>query len=93
VALNRAVAVANSQGAQAGLDAVAAIPQREKLESHYLLHAVTGELHWRLQQHQAAASSFRRALQLAQVGPEQLYLTRMLERSSEPAEARLTAAP
>jgi len=81
VALNRAVAVAHVHGPQAGLDAIAEIPQRDRLESHYLLHAVLGELRWRLKEHQAAAESFRRALQLAQVGPEQNYLTRMLERS------------
>ncbi len=85
VALNRAVAVAHVHGPQAGLDAIAAIAPRDKLESHYLLHAVTGELHWRLKNHRAAAESFRRALQLAQVGPEQLYLIRMLERVSDPA--------
>jgi RNA polymerase sigma factor (sigma-70 family) len=80
VALNRAVAVAQVHGPQAGLEAVAAIPQRDRLESNYLLHAVTGELHWRMKNHAAAAESFRRALELAQVGPEQLYLTRMLGR-------------
>jgi RNA polymerase sigma-70 factor (ECF subfamily) len=83
VALNRAVAVAHLRGPQAGLDAIAAIAQRDRLESHYLLHAVVGELQWRLKHHQAAAESFRRALKLAQVGPEQIYLTRMLERSTE----------
>jgi RNA polymerase sigma factor (sigma-70 family) len=83
VALNRAVAVAHVHGPQAGLDTIAAITGRDRLESHYLLHAVVGELHWRLKNHRAAAESFRRALQLAQVGPEQLYLTRMLERSNE----------
>jgi predicted RNA polymerase sigma factor len=83
IALNRAVAVAHVQGEQAGLDAISAIPQRERLESHYLFHAVVGELQQRLDQHRAAAESFRRALQLAQVGPEQHHLTRMLERSSE----------
>ena len=81
IALNRAVAVANLHGPQAGLDAVAAIPQPGLLEKHYLLHAVVGELHWRLKHHAAAAERFRQALRLAQVGPEQLYLTRMLERS------------
>ena len=83
VALNRAVAVAHLHGAQAALDEVAAIPQAERLESHYLLHAVVGELHHRLKNHEAAMASFRRALHLAQVGPEQLHLTRMLERSSQ----------
>jgi RNA polymerase sigma-70 factor (ECF subfamily) len=85
VALNRAVAVAYLHGPKAGLDAIAAIPQRERLESHYLLHAVLGELNWRMKDHRAAAENFRRALQLAHVGPEQLYLTRMLDRTSEPA--------
>jgi RNA polymerase sigma-70 factor (ECF subfamily) len=85
IALNRAVAVANLSGPQAGLDAIAAIDQRAKLESHYLLHAVEGELHWRLGEARNAAGSFRRALGLAHVGPEQAYLTRMLERSEEQA--------
>jgi len=82
VALNRAVAVAHVHGPRAGLAAVAGIAPRDRLESHYLLHAVVGELHWRLGEPEPAAASFRRALQLAHVGPEQLYLTRMLERSA-----------
>jgi RNA polymerase sigma factor (sigma-70 family) len=88
VALNRAVAVAQLHGPQAGLEAIAQIPQRERLESGYLLHAVVGELQWRLQNHEAAAKSFRRALQLAEVGPELLYLTQMVERSSDAIRAR-----
>jgi RNA polymerase sigma-70 factor (ECF subfamily) len=92
VALNRAVAVAHLRGPQAGLDAISKIPQRDRLESHYLLHAVVGELHWRLKDHRAAAESFRQALHLAQVGPEQLYLTRMLERSGDNAELRTSNA-
>jgi len=80
VALNRAVAVAAVHGPQAGLDAIAAIPRREPLESHYLLPAVAGEFHWRLQQHEAAAECFRRALRLVRVGPEEKHLRRMLAR-------------
>ena len=83
VALNRAVAVANVEGPAAGIKAVAAIEDRERLENHYLLHAVVGELEWRQENHRAAAESFRRALQLAKVGPEQAHLTRMLARSLE----------
>lgn len=82
IALNRAVAVANVHGPEAGLRAIAAIPDADRLDSHHLLHAVTGELHWRLKNYPAAAESFRRALKLARVGPEQLYLERMVERSS-----------
>lgn len=80
VALNRAVAVANLRGPRAGLEAVAAMPDRARLDSHHLVHAVCGELRWRLGEHRAAAESFRRALSLARVGPEQLHLARMLER-------------
>ena len=98
VALNRAVAVAQVRGPQAGLDAIAEISQRDRLEAHYLLHAVVGELQWRLKNDHAAAESFRRALQLSQVGPEQQYLAQMLERASgavpSPAEDQaLPAAP
>jgi RNA polymerase sigma-70 factor (ECF subfamily) len=85
VALNRAVAVAHVHGPQAALDTIAGLPQRDRIESHYLLHAVIGELRWRLNEHRAAAESFRRALQLARVGPEQLYLTRMMERTTAAA--------
>jgi RNA polymerase sigma-70 factor (ECF subfamily) len=83
VALNRAVAVANVDGPAEGLRAIAMIGDRERLENHYLLHAVIGELEWRQNDHRAAAQSFRRALQLAKVGPEQAHLTRLLARSLE----------
>jgi RNA polymerase sigma factor (sigma-70 family) len=87
VALNRAVAVSQVHGPQAALHALAAIPRRERLESHYLLYAVEGELHWRLKNHRAAAESFRRALDLSKVGPEQLHLSRRLEESLDESAA------
>lgn len=81
VGLNRAVALAQVRGPQAALDFLAALPQRDRLESHYLLHAVLGEFHWQLNQHRTAAGNFRRALHLATVGPEQVHLARMLARA------------
>ena len=81
VAMNRAVAVSNVHGPQAGLDALDEIPQSDRLEKHYLLHAVRGELLWQLKDYAGAAQSFRRALQLAQVGPEQTYISRLLNRT------------
>ncbi len=81
IALNRAVAVAHVHGAQAGLDALDGMPRRELVESHHLFHAVAGELQQQLGRHEEAAESFRRALELAEVGPEQHHLARMLERS------------
>jgi RNA polymerase sigma-70 factor (ECF subfamily) len=81
VALNRAVAVAHVHGPQTGLEAIAEIPRRDRLESLYLLHAVVGELHWQQGNYREAAEGYRRALPLAHVGPERLYLTRLLERA------------
>ncbi len=83
VALNRAVAVAHVHGPEAALDAIDEISRRDLLESHHLFHAVIGELQQQLGHHQVAAESFRRALALAQVGPEQHHLTRMLEKSTD----------
>lgn len=80
VALNRAVALAQLHGPRAGLAALAEIGERARLERHYLYHAVAAELHWRLGEHREAAEGFRRALRLAELGPEQLHLARMLER-------------
>lgn len=87
VALNRAVAVANVHGPDAALTAIEQIEQRDRLESHYLLHAVIGELEWRRENFAAAAESYRRALKLAQVGPEQSYLARMIERALSSAKS------
>ncbi len=81
VSLNRAVALAQVEGPQAGLAALAAIPDREQIESHHLFHAAAGELHWQLGQSAEAAACFRRALALARVGVEQDYLARQLERT------------
>ncbi len=78
IGLNRAVAVARVQGARAGLDVLATLPQRDRLESHYLLHAVTGDLQRQAGDHATADKSFRRAIDLAEVGPEQDHLGRLL---------------
>jgi len=82
VALNRAVALANAQGPHAGLQAIAEIVDRDRLENNHLFHAVLGELHLRLNNNQTAAESFRRAHELALVGPEQDHLVRMVEKTS-----------
>ncbi len=76
VALNRAIVVANIHGPAAGLDAVAAIQGREKLESYYLLYAVLGEFEARLNDPLAAAGYFRKSLQLAETKSEQQFLSK-----------------
>jgi RNA polymerase sigma-70 factor (ECF subfamily) len=85
VALNRAVAVANVHGAQAGIEAVKAIGNRAELESYYLFYAVLGELEARRGRLDTAAEHFERALALTPVKSEQAFLARRLRECEEPA--------
>jgi len=83
VALNRAVAVANVHGPQAGLDAVAAIRHKEELDSYYLLYAVLGEFEAQLNDPLAAAGYFRKSLQLAEIKSEQKFLLKRFQACEE----------
>jgi RNA polymerase sigma factor (sigma-70 family) len=78
VALNRAVAVANVYGPEAGLETVRAIRDREKLGSYYLFYAVIGELEMRLNNRAAAAEQFRKAFELAETKSERAFLLKRL---------------
>jgi len=87
VALNRAIVIANVDGPKAGLDAVAAIQGREKLESYYLLYAVLGELEAQLHDPLAAAGYFRKSLQLADIKSEQTFLLKRFKACEEQIRA------
>ncbi len=76
VALNRAVALAEVRGPQAGIEAVCRICNLHSLDSYYLLHAVLGEFESRLNHSQAAAAHFRKSLQLAEIQSEQAFLAK-----------------
>jgi len=78
VALNRAVALAEARGPQAGIQAIQKIRNLQSLESYYLLPAVLGELESRLHHWPAAAGHFRRALELAEIKSEQTFLSKRL---------------
>jgi RNA polymerase sigma-70 factor (ECF subfamily) len=79
VALNRAVAVAEVHGPQAGIETVGAIRNLQSLESYYLLHAVLGEFEIRLNRSRTAAGHFRKAMQLAEIKSEQVFLAKRLQ--------------
>jgi RNA polymerase sigma-70 factor (ECF subfamily) len=79
IALNRAVAMAQVHGPQAGLDALEGMPNRESLESYYLFYAVRAEFEAQLNAYQSAAAHLRRALQLAELKSEQTLLSRRLQ--------------
>jgi len=88
VALNRAVALAEARGPQAGIEAVNAIPNLKSLESYYLFHAVLGDFELQLKHLPIAAAHFQRALQLAEIKSEQAFLAKRLGACEVPASVR-----
>jgi len=79
VALNRAIVVATIQGPKAGLEAVEAISDFNKLSSYYLLYAVLGEFEMQLNNLQAATEHFRRSFELADTKSERAFLLKRLQ--------------
>ncbi|MNO85292.1 RNA polymerase sigma factor [compost metagenome] len=79
VALNRAVALAKRDGAQAGLVAVEAILAAGELKDYHLAHAARAELHHQLGHVDAARAAWRQALALTRQGPERRHIERRLE--------------
>lgn len=88
VALNRAVAVAQVRGPEAGMEAVEAIPNRQSLDSYYLLYAVQAEFKALLSDFEAAADHLRKALRLAGIKSEQSLLSSRLRDCERQAEER-----
>ncbi|MGH7854040.1 MAG: RNA polymerase sigma factor [Candidatus Binatia bacterium] len=78
VALNRAVAVAHVYGPRAGIEAIEAIHDRQQLNGYYLLYAVLGEFEADLDHRPAAMKHFRKALELATMESEQIFLTKKI---------------
>ena len=74
VELNRAVAIAEAQGPQAGLEIV----DRLSLQDYHYLHATRGELLRRLGRTQEAREAYRRALTLVHDPAERRLLQRRL---------------
>ncbi len=83
IALNRAVAMAEADGPQAGIDAVNAIPDLKTLESYYLFHAVMGDFEWKMNRLPIAAMHFQKALELAGMSPEKRFLEKRLQECAE----------
>jgi RNA polymerase sigma-70 factor (ECF subfamily) len=74
VELNRAVAVAEADGAEAGL----AIADDLPLDGYRYLHSTRAELLRRLGRNGEAGAAYRRALELAPSEPERRLLERRL---------------
>lgn len=78
VELNRAVAVAMRDGAQAGLTLIDAIFARNELLDYHLAHAARADLCRRLGRTADARAAYERALGLTRQLPEQRFLNRRL---------------
>ena len=74
VALNRAIAVAQNQGPERGLEEILAISDRDRLASYPFYSAALGELELRRGRHETAREHFRAALALARNPMERQFL-------------------
>ena len=78
IELNRAVALAMRDGAEAGLRQVEAILERGELGDYHLAHAARADLNRRLGRWGEARNAYQRALQLSQQGMDRQFLERRL---------------
>jgi RNA polymerase sigma-70 factor (ECF subfamily) len=74
VALNRAIAVAQNEGPERGLDEMSAIIDRDRLAAYPFYSAALGELELRLGRNERAREHFRAALALARNSMERRFL-------------------
>jgi RNA polymerase sigma-70 factor, ECF subfamily len=74
VELNRAVALAEAEGSEAGLRAI----ERLELDDYHYLHAARAELLRRLDRSADARAAYGRALELVRSEPERRFLQRRL---------------
>ena len=74
VALNRAIAVAEKDGAERGLKELGRIADAERLERYPFYWAALGEFELRSGQHEAAGEHFHAALKLARNEAERKFL-------------------
>ena len=74
VALNRAIAVAERDGPERGLDAIRAIANPDRLLRYPFHEAALGELELRCERHEAAQAHFEAAIALARNPMERSFL-------------------
>ena len=79
IELNRAVALAMRDGPEAGLAQIDALLAGGELDGYHLAHAARADLLRRLGRREQASAAYRRALALAQQGPDRQFLQNRLE--------------
>ena len=88
VALNRAIALAQWQGPERGLEAIAAIEDRERLNGYPFYWAAQGEFESRRGRLAEARTHFHTALSLARSPMERRFLQGKLSKTGDPAPPR-----
>jgi RNA polymerase sigma-70 factor (ECF subfamily) len=83
VALNRAIAIGQRDGADSGLAALAAIEDRERLAAYPFYPAAAGELELRRGNRAAARAHFLAALAIARNDAERRFLGKRLQRCGD----------
>ena len=74
VQLNRAVAIAERDGPEAGLTHIDAVLKQGELANYYLAHSARAEMYRRLGRTAEARASYEKALALTQQEPERQFL-------------------
>jgi RNA polymerase sigma-70 factor (ECF subfamily) len=93
VALNRAIAIAQREGPQRGLEELRAIANADRLASYPFYHAALGEFEFRSGRQEIAREHFRAALALARNPMERSFLRRKLPSSAKRLPPRRERLP
>ncbi|HET9181597.1 MAG TPA: RNA polymerase sigma factor [Candidatus Angelobacter sp.] len=88
VHLNRAVAIAERDGPEAGLAHIDALLQHGELANYYLAHSARAELCRRLGRKADARASYEKALALTQQEPERQFLQTRLRQLDSSAQIK-----
>jgi predicted RNA polymerase sigma factor len=100
VALNRAIAIAQREGPERGLEEIRAIANADRLADYPFYHAALGEFEFRSGRPEIAAEHFQAALALARNPMERRFLQQRVSRATgacspdtPPATASTPATP
>ncbi len=88
MALNRAIAVAQHEGPERGLQEIHAIAGRDRLAGYPFYFAALGELELRCDRHEVAREHFHAALTLARNGMERHFLQMRVRACDHPRFAQ-----
>jgi RNA polymerase sigma factor (sigma-70 family) len=88
IGLNRAIAIAQHEGPERGLEEIQAIAECERLARYPFYPAAMGELEFRCGRHEVAARHFRDALALARSPMERRFLEGRVTASEDECSTR-----